>query len=266
MIDNRGVTLVELLVVLGIVGILAVALGFSYVGWQGGYKVEKEIKQLQAALTSARTLAMQTNRNYFFDISRDGRFYRITQDDSNGTAKVAEADGIFQQQDTWANIQASTPVSWGAVADTTDTTVTSLSRKIELANKPRTTADAPVSPNHAGLLIGFYAYPQFNWDFRLGFDKHGIARNMTWSIEPSTGNMSVTTTADIQKAVPISNSSWTWGNPTICIFTDYDGNGTSDYKPDFDCIIVSETRISIGKVIRQNTGGDWCREANCVVK
>ena len=38
--NNKGVTLVELLIVFSIIAILVLALGFSYQGWMARYKVD----------------------------------------------------------------------------------------------------------------------------------------------------------------------------------------------------------------------------------
>ena len=66
---DRGVTLVELIVVIAVIGILAIALGFSYVGWQGAYKVEKTTKELYTDLMDARSRAMSQGRMYFVDFN-----------------------------------------------------------------------------------------------------------------------------------------------------------------------------------------------------
>ena len=50
---------------------------------------------------------------------------------------------------------------------------------------------------------------------------------------------------------------------TICIFTDFDGDGVSDSDPDYDCIVISATRINMGKIPDQ-VGA--CNSANCDAK
>lgn len=94
--------MIELLVVISVIAILTVALGFSYQGWQGRFKVESAVKQLHADLMDARGRAMQRNSNYFVDFPT-ATTYRMSIDDSNGAAKPiplngSGGDGIFQPQ------------------------------------------------------------------------------------------------------------------------------------------------------------------------
>ncbi len=61
---NKGITLIELIIVISIIGILAVALGFSFVGWVGGYRIESQTKEMYVDLMNARARAMQRNREH----------------------------------------------------------------------------------------------------------------------------------------------------------------------------------------------------------
>ena len=92
LLDKQGVSLVELLVVFSIVGILAVALGFSYQGWRAKYQVEKQMRELHADLMQARADALERKRNYFAVIASTS--YSVYEDtnpapDGNGTLETA---------------------------------------------------------------------------------------------------------------------------------------------------------------------------------
>lgn len=89
-----GVTLIELLVVIAIIGILVVALGFSFAGWSSGYKVESQIKEIHADLMFARAKAMAKNRACFADGTSTS--YRISED----TNPAPDGDGQLDAGDT----------------------------------------------------------------------------------------------------------------------------------------------------------------------
>jgi prepilin-type N-terminal cleavage/methylation domain-containing protein len=89
---NRGITLLELIIVVSIIGILAVALGFSYVGWQGAYKVERDLKTFYTDLMDARTRAITRNQTYFADFPA-ATSYRVIAD-TNGDGALNNGDTI----------------------------------------------------------------------------------------------------------------------------------------------------------------------------
>ncbi|MEW6569834.1 MAG: prepilin-type N-terminal cleavage/methylation domain-containing protein [Nitrospirota bacterium] len=85
-----GLTLIELLIVITIIGILIVVSGFEFSGWMARYKVESEIKDLYTDLSNARTLAMQRNINYFLRLnSAATKEYSAYEDTNNDDACCA---------------------------------------------------------------------------------------------------------------------------------------------------------------------------------
>ncbi|UCE79242.1 MAG: type II secretion system protein [Nitrospiraceae bacterium] len=93
---NSGITLIELLIVISIVGILSVALGFSYKGWQGRYNVETTTKDTYSHLMKAWTRAMTRNRTHFA-VLIDKRSYTVYADtkpspDGNSTLHTSGAN------------------------------------------------------------------------------------------------------------------------------------------------------------------------------
>lgn len=77
--NKNGVTLIELIVVISVIGILIIALGFSFQGWMGKYRVESQAKEMYTDLMNARVRAMQMNRAFFADFPTTTS-YRIRED------------------------------------------------------------------------------------------------------------------------------------------------------------------------------------------
>jgi Tfp pilus assembly protein FimT len=92
---NDGITLIELVMVVSVIGILVVALGFQFQGWMGRYRAENQIKEIYTDLMNARARAMTNNRIHFARLL-DSSSYAIYEDDSDGSAKVPDGDGVLQ--------------------------------------------------------------------------------------------------------------------------------------------------------------------------
>ncbi len=75
---NKGVSAMELIIVIAVIGILFVGLGVSYQNWMGKYRVEKAVKELYSDLMHARVLAMEKNRKHYAVLNSDS--YSIMED------------------------------------------------------------------------------------------------------------------------------------------------------------------------------------------
>ncbi len=96
--------MIELIVVIAIVGILVVALGFQYEGWQERYRVESQVRQVQADLMTARMRAMERARPYRVIFNSNGYRVQAAMDDA-GTA--------FETAPGWTTVrQIEYPILW----------------------------------------------------------------------------------------------------------------------------------------------------------
>ncbi|MBI1811028.1 MAG: GspH/FimT family pseudopilin [Nitrospirae bacterium] len=109
MANTRGVTLTELIIVIAIVGILVVALGFSFQDWIGKYKVEAQTKQIYSDLMNARARAMQFNRIYYVQ-SVGARSYSLIEDANDNSVNDDAAIAGFPKPNFEYDI------TWGVVA------------------------------------------------------------------------------------------------------------------------------------------------------
>ncbi len=63
--NERGMTLIELLLVATVITLMVLVIGFQFVGWQAKYKVETQLKVLHSDLMEMRMLALRTNRMHY---------------------------------------------------------------------------------------------------------------------------------------------------------------------------------------------------------
>jgi type II secretory pathway pseudopilin PulG len=87
--SEKGVTLIELMIVFTIAAILVIALGFEFQGWMGRYRAESQIKEMYVDLMNTRARAMQRNR--FHMIVLTATTYAVNEDlDDNEAVDAAE--------------------------------------------------------------------------------------------------------------------------------------------------------------------------------
>jgi prepilin-type N-terminal cleavage/methylation domain-containing protein len=86
----KGITLLELMVVVAISSILMGIAGFTAQGLRIRYDVENQVRQLHADLMNARVRALQGNKACFVTLTSNG--YQVTED-SNESGGAVPDDG-----------------------------------------------------------------------------------------------------------------------------------------------------------------------------
>jgi prepilin-type N-terminal cleavage/methylation domain-containing protein len=181
--NSKGITLIELIIVLAIIGVLAVAFGFSFQGWIGRYKIESEFKEMYVDLMNAKTRAMSRNRTHFATLATTQ--YTIYEDtntapDGNGTFEPGSDTQVLQK-----DLEINHPITWSNLAIT-----------------------------------------------RIEFNTRGVL------CERDASNLCIN------------------ADKVICSNTDIDS--------DYDCIVISASRVNLGKLTTKIPDGGACDANNCI--
>ena len=92
MMNKKGFTLVELMIVIAIVSTLLVIAAVSGRAWINRYNVETLIKKMETDLLSAKVSAMQRNRMYFATLTpTQCTIYEDTDTQPNGDGQLKPA-------------------------------------------------------------------------------------------------------------------------------------------------------------------------------
>jgi len=113
---ENGVTLIELIIVISIIGILVVALGFTFQGWLGRYKVESQMKEMHIDLMNARASAMQRNRAYF--VTWGTLQYVVYEDTSPAPDGNGNLEAGFDRLVMQKSLDRQYPITWSDITDT----------------------------------------------------------------------------------------------------------------------------------------------------
>ncbi len=95
--NERGMSIIELMIVVGLIGLLAAILSNSYQGWSEKYRVETSVKEMFADLMDARGRALQRNRAHIVSLSTSPARYLVYED----TSPAPDGNGTLEAADTW---------------------------------------------------------------------------------------------------------------------------------------------------------------------
>jgi prepilin-type N-terminal cleavage/methylation domain-containing protein len=89
---DQGITLIELVVVMSVIGILAAVLGFDYSDWRKRYAVETIVKDLYMDMMHARMMAVTQGREHYVILGQSA--YSIVED-TNDSGDYDDGDATL---------------------------------------------------------------------------------------------------------------------------------------------------------------------------
>ena len=76
---NSGFTLMELMVVIGIIAVLAALLAPNFIGWMPQYRLKSAVMELGARVQQARLAAIKENQNCTMSFNTGNNTYKSVQ-------------------------------------------------------------------------------------------------------------------------------------------------------------------------------------------
>jgi prepilin-type N-terminal cleavage/methylation domain-containing protein len=213
--DERGMTLIELLIVSVVIAILVLVVSFTFTGWQTRYKVEAQVKELYGDLMEMRMRALQTNTMHFIWLndSDDTEYfrYRVYRDSDNDNS----------------------------AEETTDAQITELSKE---------------GLNYAIRWNGPNAPVKLEMDSR-GLSKAGFCDGEPTKICKEDSECDADQDCE-DRIIWIVDAE----GKIFLLKKDggSDGVHNIDIEVDYDCVVLTNTRINMGKLDKKPANGGTC--------